>query len=441
MLLNVDTDHWSITLPLQAPWIEFVQAVTAARQFIREQGGQAWLLQHPNRDVFAVWLIALLCERKTPLLPSSGQPETLAQLTPDADQITPAHWPAVAPAAISWPVTLSGALSDALVLYTSGSSGAPKPVPKTLRQVFAEVHTLEQTFGALIDQSLVTTTVTHQHIYGLIFTVIWPLCTGRKVHSERFEYPEQWQAFRQHNTAPYVLVSSPAQLERFCQVTPMAELDHTLTAVFSSGGPLNEQVPSSFVAADLTPPIEVYGSTETGGIAWRTRTQPTTPFTLLKGIHADSTGDNRLRIRSPHLASTDWYETSDKVTFVDAATFVIKGRADRIVKLAEKRVSLDEMEAYTERLDWVDKAKCCVLTGINRQELGLAVQLNQQGQEQLRIHGRFLLRQQLRNHLSQRFEPVVLPRKFRYLNKLPYNEAGKITQTALYQLFAEDTSL
>lgn len=439
MWLNVDTEHWSITLPNQAPWVEFAQAITAARHFIRQQGGQSWLLQHADREAFAVWFMALLCEHKTPLLPSNGQPETLAQLSPLADQITPAQWPTATQTLTQWPYTLSGALSDELVLFTSGSSGKPKAVPKTLRQLFAEIQTLEHTFGADIGQSLITTTVTHQHIYGLIFTVIWPLCAGRLVHHERFEYPEQWHAFHQRNTAAYVLVSSPAQLERFSQVTSLHTLDGTLTAVFSSGGPLHEQVPSSFVVAGTTPPFEVFGSTETGGIAWRKRQQPNTPFTLFSGIQADTENTDTLRIRSAHLATSEWYETSDKVSFVSANCFLMKGRADRTVKLAEKRVSLDDMEAYTEHLDWVDKAKCCVLTGINRQELGLAVQLNAKGQEQLRAQGRFALRQVLRQHLAQRFEPVVLPRKFRYLDSLPYNDAGKITQAALQQLFAEDT--
>ena len=439
MWLNVDTDHWSITLPNQAPWIEFAQAITAARQYIRQHGGQTWLLQHAEREAFSVWLMALLCERKSPLLPSNGQPDTLAQLTPLADQVTPAQWPAAAQTPTQWPYTLSGALNDELVLFTSGSSGTPKAVPKTLRQLFAEIRTLEHTFGAVIGPSLITTTVTHQHIYGLIFTVIWPLCAGRLVHHERFEYPEQWHAFHQRNTAPYVLVSSPAQLERFSQVTPLHGLDSQLAAVFSSGGPLHEQVPSSFLAAGIAPPFEVFGSTETGGIAWRKRQEPTTPFTLFSGVLADTDNAKTLRIRSPHLATSNWYETSDNVTFVGANTFLMQGRADRTVKLAEKRVSLDDMEAYTECLDWVGKAKCCIVTGINRQELGLAVQLNAKGQEQLRTQGKFALRQTLRQHLAQRFEPVVLPRKFRYLDSLPYNDAGKITQAALLQLFAEDT--
>ncbi|OZB05807.1 MAG: hypothetical protein B7X54_04365 [Idiomarina sp. 34-48-12] len=440
MWLNVDTNQWSISLPNVQPWSLLTQQVMQARAYLQQHPGQRWLLQQPQREDFLIWLLALLSEGRTPVLPSNGQPETLALLRPFADNVVPQGKPAAAAPNSAPPVgnAFNGQLDNEIILYTSGSSGAPKAIHKSLRQLFNEVATLEQTFGEKLIGTQIVATITHQHIYGLLFTVLWPLCAGRMVHTARIEYPEQWHGFQQQNQTPYVLISSPAQLERFCQVTNLSDYGQTLRAVFSSGGPLSELVPACFLQYQLEPPIEVYGSTETGGIAWRQRFTAQQPFTLFTAIEARQGDDDTLVLRSPHLANNDWHPSNDRVEFVSANKFLMKGRADRIVKLAEKRVSLDEVENYVNQLPWVVKAKCCVLKGAVRTELGLAVELNELGLKHFHEHGKFSLRQRLRQHLSQRFELVVLPRKFRYLEQLPYNDAGKVTEAALLQLFAED---
>lgn len=208
---------------------------------------------------------------------------------------------------------------------------------------------------------------------------------------------------------------------------------------------MHESVPASCVAADLASPIEIYGSTETGGIAWRQRQHAGQPFRLLPGVEAQTDANGQLQLRSPHLKtpgidSSDWYTTTDLVHFTATNTFIVEGRADRIIKLAEKRLSLTELEQFTAQLDWVQQAHCCLLEGNKRAELGLVVQLNDLGQRRLAQEGKFALRQLVRQHLNRRFETVVLPRKFRYVTRLPYNEAGKLTQTALLQLFHSNST-
>ncbi len=56
-----------------------------------------------------------------------------------------------------------------LVLYTSGSTGTAQAIPKKLAQLGAEVAALETQFGALLGAADITATVSHQHIYGLLF--------------------------------------------------------------------------------------------------------------------------------------------------------------------------------------------------------------------------------------------------------------------------------
>ena len=132
--------------------------------------------------------------------------------------------------------------------------------------------TLEQTFAEQLGPANIMSTVTHQHIYGLLFTVLWPLAARRPVTLPLVDYPEQLQQIlAKANCQRYALISSPAHLQRLDNLPQLAKYSHSLATVFSSGGPLPNSVPEDFAEHELNAPIEVYGSTETGGIGWRRR--------------------------------------------------------------------------------------------------------------------------------------------------------------------------
>ena len=98
----------------------------------------------------------------------------------------------------------------ALVLFTSGSTGEPAAIRKSLRQLDAEVDALESVFGPMIDaDAVVHGTVSHQHIYGLLFRILWPLSSGHSFAPARIAYNEQLTTL---GPGPVVLIASPAHL-------------------------------------------------------------------------------------------------------------------------------------------------------------------------------------------------------------------------------------
>src|SRR5690606_25252459 len=121
-------------------------------------------------------------------------------------------------------------------------------------------------------------------------------------------------------SAAQVLVSVPTHLRAARSILP--ENLRTLRWVFSSAGPLDADTAQSFTQTHAKPIVEIFGSTETGGIAWRRRHEGTNwrPFdkVQLSVVH-----DNRLAVRSPFtnhplMASTmnrgsDAFETADQV--------------------------------------------------------------------------------------------------------------------------------
>ena len=142
----------------------------------------------------------------------------------------------------------------ALVLFTSGSTGEPAAIRKTLRQLDAEVGALESAFGATVGDAVVHATVSHQHIYGLLFRVLWPLCARR-----RLAYTEQLTAL---GPQPVALVASPAHLKRLPETQDWRSLSQGLQVVFSSGGALPVDAARDVQRLWAQAPIEVFGSTE-----------------------------------------------------------------------------------------------------------------------------------------------------------------------------------
>ncbi|MDV6316401.1 AMP-binding protein [Idiomarina sp. HP20-50] len=449
MLLEISTDHWELRWPRSETQIavigeepinvtRWLRDVAAATQWLAKSEGNALLYQR-NWYRFSVWFFALLNCQKRVILPANDKPATLTELSVHYSFRVPDELPSSV--GLDTPeFGLAGQLDAGVTFFTSGSSGKPKAVEKTLRQLWLEVMTLERTFSEQLGSADVVTTVTHQHIYGFLFTVLWPIAAGRSVTIPLIDYPEQLQQIlAKAGRQRYALISSPAHLQRLDNLSRLTQYSQSLAMIFSSGGPLPDSVPTAFAENGLMVPTEVYGSTETGGIAWRQRTSGSSDsFTPLAGVNVSCDENGKLVIQSPYLNNAkSSYLTEDKVELEEQGGFQLLGRQDRIAKIAEKRVSLNEVEAFALRHDWVESAKVCVLHS-PRVELGLVLVLTPKGNAELNSLGRFKARQELRHHLLQRFDKVVVPKRFRYRQQLPYNDAGKITQADLIALFEKD---
>lgn len=416
-------------------WDEFSARVAARAANFSERRELRWLLAGDDALDFAVSLLALLHAGKQVVIPPNAQAGTLAQLAgafdSRADGAPVEHTSARLPLAAIDPQT---AIID---LYTSGSTGAPKRIRKTLAQFDAEVAILEQLWGAALGRASVVATAPHQHIYGLLFRLLWPLSAGRPFDNVTCAHPDTLGE-RLALLRDCALVSSPAQLARLPELVPLASLQPVPKIIFSSGGPLSATTAAHYHRLGVAP-VEVFGSTETGGIAWRRQQgQPDSEsWTPFPGIKVDRQHDGALSLRSPFLADDAPWRMDDAVELLPSGRFRLCGRLDRIVKIEEKRLSLPDMEARLLDHPWVSQVALLALTG-KRQSVGAVVVLRDAGRQQLAARGRRHAAQQLRRHLGEHFETVLLPRRWRFPEQLPVDERGKLTRDALLELFAED---
>ncbi len=315
-----------------------------------------------------------------------------------------------------------------LTLFSSGSTGEPKAIPKAWPQLEAELRVQMALWGERLVDTRVLASVSHQHIYGLLFRILLPLALGRPFDRRSIDYPEQLAL----QTAPWALIASPAFLSRLDPAIPAAGC----RLIVSSGGPLQpgDAHQAKLLLGQL--PVEIFGSSETGGIGWRQRHQVQTPWTTLPGVEVRVGPDQCLLLRSPFLPTAEWLDCADRILMTGAG-FELLGRQDRVIKLEEKRISLDEVEARLQALAEVESAAVLPLQQGQRQILGAVLVLSEAGASRWAElgPGRFLLalRQQLRPWL----EPVALPRSVRRVEQMPVNAQGKRPWPQLKELFDE----
>ena len=309
-----------------------------------------------------------------------------------------------------------------LSLCTSGSSGEPKRIDKRLRQIANEVQALEHLWGAELGEACIIASVAAQHIYGLLFRVLWPLCAGRRFVRKQLAFPEDMQrASREH--ASFAWVASPALLKRTSDNLDWPALSQ-VRRVFSSGGALPDEAAQSLHERLGQWPTEILGSSETGGIAWRQGPGLWQPFA---DVQLSQNEEGALLIASAYLPHGHLEHTADAARIEADGRFELLGRLDRIVKLEEKRISLPMLEQALVNHDWVAEARLGVIHE-NRASLGALLVLSDSGLYALREHGRRALTHSLRQHLSQHCEALALPRRWRLLRQLPLTSQGKLPQ-------------
>ncbi|HEY8037860.1 MAG TPA: AMP-binding protein [Methylobacter sp.] len=419
------TEQFANTIKL---WVDKLEA----------QPFQHYALYTEDAYPFSVLLFALLHAGKQIRIPGNNRPGTAEQLSPDCQLL--GDWQngerfdycLESSAKSNRSLSPLNSLDSQLVIFTSGSTGQAKPIAKCLNQFQLEIATLEQHWGEQLGDAAALATVSHQHIYGLLFRVLWPLSAGRCFHSQAYINPETLVNAIQHGSAYWI--ASPAHLKRLDRQSPWDDISD-LKAIFSSGGALPENAAQQIFSEGGQAVIEVYGSSETGGIAWR---QQEKAWTLFAGMRLTCI-DGKWLLHSPYLQTgAEGFQLDDQITMLEDGRFTLHGRSDRIVKIEEKRLSLVELEQHLITDPWIDEAHALVISN-HRDVVAAVMVLNHQGLEQLAIQGRNRLIRQLRRTLEQWFESVVLPRKWLFVNAMPLTVQGKIDQQLLKNLFLVPT--
>lgn len=422
----------------------YTRVLTQARALVRLEA-QSVALWLPDSVDFLVAFLALALAGKHIVLPHTLQAGACVQMAKHFDALlTDAPQPALnCPQYSPAELIISGASQVAseyschspvaITLFTSGSTGGPQPVHKTLHELEAEVAVLMHDFPN-VGTAPVIASVSHHHIYGLLHVLLWPLARGAAFVVEPAQYPEVLiEQLAQYG--PAVWVASPTHLARMPDSELFPQTNAQLLDMFSSGGLLTEPAALRLIQILGFSPIEVLGSTETGGVAWR-RQSDSPRWSALHGVTLMQSARGCLLVRSGHLDLPDAFEMGDKVGGFDGASFELLGRIDTVVKVEGKRLSLTELEARLAESCWVDQCRAAVVRG-RRDEVGIVATLTVEGRQELERNGKHKMNIQLRDYLSDFFDRPVIPRRWRYLEKMPSNTQGKVLMVDVVRCLKE----
>jgi acyl-coenzyme A synthetase/AMP-(fatty) acid ligase len=314
-----------------------------------------------------------------------------------------------------------------LKLYTGGSTGKPTIWTKTVGNIMGEAlfhvnaHDISQ-------DDVVVATVPPYHIYGLLFSVAAPLLAGTRVAERTCGFPHEIINLVT-DTEATILVSVPAH---FRALSGHDFNDNALRLAFSSAGVLDEADETDFRQRNNVSVMEVYGSTETGGIAFRCRGRDETffsPFTVIETRIAKET----LKIRSPFISpeidrdDLGFYLVPDRVEEGSNNTFTILGRSDTVVKIAGIRVDLDQVRRVLKTMDGIRDVLVLARPVTRGRAFDICVL----------VEGDCTHRN-IRKFLAERLETVAHPRRIKIVDHMPMTRSGKYDRAAIAALFGTD---
>ena len=446
--LNEQLDHIvAVQMANTVSTVDFKRRVKKWLTVLSEREGSRWAVYHADAFEFLAILFALWQLDRTACIPGDNCTGTVKRLSSYVDgfvgdfptgliindtsrsleDLSTEEWKKLKPDFI------------ALEIYTSGSTGVPKPITKTIAQLELEIDVLESQWPSQQD-CVVLATVSHQHLYGMTFRLLWPFSAGQPFARSLSEYSEDIFHHAQHYEM-FSLISSPSHLARMNTVVNWDGLMAQCQYVISSAAPL-AKVDSVNVSGLLNTDVrEIYGSSETGAIAWRIQLDDDSAplWQALPMVDLSVASDSTLIVVAPYLANHEPLNLPDQVMFHQNGKFELIGRIDNIVKVEGKRVSLTAIERVLLEHDWVEQTKALTLNR-KRVETAVVMQLTEYGAQQLKVMGRKSVINNIKSSLTGCFESVVLPRRWRFVEHLPYNEQGKLPMDTLRALFDEKST-
>lgn len=426
-----------ILLPSHAetPIFWYQNEIISHEQFQNDVSRVAALLPlHPylinlceDRYLFALAFVAGIIQQQICLMPAhraEKEIERLEKQYPESHRIDDAiiekYLSEKNTEAVPFPQEID-AEQRVAIIFTSGSTGEPKANEKTWGTLVDSARRVaEQLNLNQPAQHTLVATVPPQHMYGFETTIIFPLVTGVCSHNSKPFFPDDIRHVLNEVNQPCILVTTPIHL-RACVQTELhwPEIDFALSAT----APLTVQLAQQVEKYLQTSVREIYGCSEAGVIATR-ETNKNSAWQLLPGYKFKECLDGFCLI-TPKLKEEIFLP--DQIQQLDDQHFHLLGRQSDLIKIAGKRGSLNDL-----------KIKICALDGI---EDAVFFMPDEHPDEKSRIAA-FVVApdleiKEINAFFSQQVDNAFMPRPLIKVEKLPYNETGKLPQKNILELYKQ----
>ena len=303
---------------------------------------------------------------------------------------------------VDWILQTHAAGDGRMTVTTSGSTGRPKPCVHAVADLLDEAAFLAT---RLTGRRRVVALVPAHHLYGIVWTALLPDALAVPVAVRTIGAPLAL-------TAGDLVIAVPDQWQALSRI--VRRFPEDIVGV-SSGGKLDDGIASGLLAAGLARLIDIYGASETGGIAMRD--VPATAYDLLPRWRLSAQGDDDWRLTD---RSDREYDLPDHIERIGDRALRPLGRRDGAVQVAGHNVWPERVARQLRTVDGVADAavrlhangrlKAFVVPNPHHDPVALAA----------------VLERTVITHLS---EPER-PKSFRFGAALPRNAMGKLEDWA-----------
>jgi len=438
------------------------RAAAAAAAVADKARGDIVGLFLPNSPAFVWSLLGALQAGKTvAVLPTLAPPPLLALMAAEAGLETVITAGELAPrlaeskaapllveqmAAGAGRPSANRAHDAAVLLYTSGTTGRPKAVALSEKNILTNADGCRVSAGFGNDEVMLAILPLF-HAYGLTVTLMLPLMTGGTVVLlDRFVPRTVLQTIEQQRIT--VMVAVPSQY-RLLVKEPTAADTRSLWLCISGAERLSEIVAHDFEARFHQPILQGYGATEAAPVismnaptAHRAHTVgkplPEVKVTLREDGRTLPAGEiGEVSVEGPNVMlgyHNQPQATAEKIVdgvlrtgdrgFFDADGFLhVAGRADDLLKVAGEKIYPSEVENALENIDGVEEA---AVVGVPDEKHGTLLRAFVQAKP-----GVSLTEAGLRAACREHVETNKIPRSFVVVEQMPRTPGGKVDKRAL----------
>lgn len=305
-----------------------------------------------------------------------------------------------------------------MIFFTSGSTGNPVGALKTKKHLEEEVKVLTKLFENK-NINKVVLTVPFVHIYGMLFGLLYPLLNNIDIVLKEHFLPNDLLNLIDDNS---LVVTTPLYIKALNKISSIKDLSKAIFV--SSTAPLDALNAKEFKDKFNTDIMQIFGSTETGGIAYKLNDESL--WTPMPEVEIKTNENNELKVVSPFV-STTLYENEFKdingiiqtFDYIEKENnkFKLVGRSSQILKIAGKRYSTIQIENILEEVEEINKA--LVFVSSNEDSLrGERLDITIEGSKEFSS-------KEIKKILQNRLSNLKFSLSLKYVDKIPTSSVGK----------------
>jgi acyl-coenzyme A synthetase/AMP-(fatty) acid ligase len=331
------------------------------------------------------------------------------------------------------PAAVLGPEDPALIVFTSGTAGEPKPVRHGVRYLEGQRVQAEHWYGAQPGELCWCTAASGWSLSARnAFVAAWLRGAAALLHDARFDPEERLDLIERERVS--VLCMSPTEyraIAKRAELRPLPALRHAVAA----GEPLNPGVVLAWEDAAGVAVHDGYGQTETGHLTGMPIGPPVRPGSMgrpLPGFRAWI--DAGELVVDPATVPTFFidgprdrpWRTGDRVREDDQGYLWFEGRTDDVIISAGYRIGPFEVESALVSHPAVTEAAAVAAPDEVRGQVVRAVVVLGPGYEPSDA-----LAQEIQEHVKGETAPYKYPRLVEFAAELPKTPSGKIKRAEL----------